>query len=85
MEVKQVVREKMEAFFLRLPSWFGEDGRVLTHPSGVPKLKGILQYMDMEDWSGQMDECRLFVNTMDDIRKTDFRRCFSEWASLLRW
>ena len=89
---KQMVREKFEEFFV----WLDENWHLCTGlPDGIDKktvvdteygikrLRGLLDFMDKEDWSERMPELREWINLMDSQRNLDFRKTFPEMSGLL--
>ena len=51
---------------------------------GVPRLKGLVSFMDSEDWSVRLPEFREYIRLMDQIRGTSFVNAFPEMAELLK-
>ena len=50
---------------------------------GIKRLKGMIQFMNSEDWSLRMPEFVEYINKMDKIRQTSFRAVFPEMIELM--
>jgi hypothetical protein len=90
---KAMVREKFEEFFLWLEdNWqlctgaeagLIDKNSVMTAAYGIKRFRGLLDFMDSEDWSERMPELREWINLMDSQRNLDFRKTFPEMSGLL--
>ena len=83
-EFKLKVRQKFEAFSGRLSERFKAKPEFFKNSYGLPRLMGLVQFMESEDWSNRMPEFREYITLMDQIRSTDFARTFPEMAHLLQ-
>ena len=82
-EFKARVRAKMEKYVGELDARFGHQPAFKANAYGLPRLMGLVKFMESEDWSNRMPEFREYIQLMDKIRGTDFRATFPEMASLL--
>lgn len=82
-EFKKQVRDKYEEFIRYLSDRFHGNEEFLTAPYGIARLRGIVQFMESEDWSRRMPELREYLMRMDNIRSTDFSKTFPEMSTLL--
>jgi len=89
---KQMVRAKFEEFFVWLEdNWESCTGltpditkdTVLTAGYGIKRLRGLLDFMDKEDWSERMPELREWIRLLDENRGLNFRDTFPEMAALI--
>lgn len=55
----------------------------LKAPYGIERLKGMISFMNSEDWSVRLPEFQEYIKHMDEIRNTDFKTTFSEMSGLL--
>jgi len=88
-----MVREKFEEFFLWLEdNWESCTGATQSGISkedffragyGVKRLRGLLDFMDKEDWSERMPELREWVQLLDQRRGLSFKDTFPEMSRLL--
>ena len=60
------------------------DGGFAGHPYGIQRLKGLVRFMQSEDWSRRLPELKEYLVKMDKIRKTDFAGTFPELRSLVQ-
>jgi len=79
---KDKTAEKYEDFYGWLESRDGGE-RCKTAKWGIPRLKGLISFMNSGDWSNRMPEFVDYINVMDGLRKTDFRKTFPEMEELL--
>lgn len=82
-EFKAKVRAKLEAYTKVLAEWFKDKPEFLANSYGVPRILGLAQFMESEDWSMRMPEFQEYITRMDQIRGTSFAQTFPEMASLL--
>ena len=87
---KQKIREKYEKFYLWLENEVAPNGGDLFTKEdfmyakyGIKRLKGMVQFMESEDWSNRLVEFQEYINRMDKIRGTDFRETFKDMTVLL--
>ncbi len=71
---------------LGVPSW--HKGKVTKEQwenasYGIKRLRGMISFARSEDWSQRLPEFREYINKLDDMRGTDFRKTFPEMAYLL--
>lgn len=90
---KRMVRDKFEEFF----AWHAENWESVTHSDkdvinktdvveaayGVHRLRGLLDFMDSEDWSERLPELQEWIGLIDKNRNLDFRKTFPEMSGLL--
>jgi MoaA/NifB/PqqE/SkfB family radical SAM enzyme len=50
---------------------------------GIKRLKGMVNFMNSEDWSVRMPEFQEYINQIDKIRKTSFYKVFPDMRELL--
>lgn len=87
-EFKKKISEKYENFFIWLENNWELSGAptkedFLKSTYGIKRMKGFLNFMNSEDWSSRMEEFKEYINLMDKIRKTDFKKTFPEMKELL--
>ncbi len=80
---KAKVRKKYEEFFQWLKENYRDDQEFLDNAYGIKRLKGMVSFMESEDWSQRMPEFREYIRIMDGIRGTRFTQVFPEMAELL--
>jgi hypothetical protein len=87
---KEKIRAKYENFYLWLEKEVAPNGgetyskeEFMEASYGIKRLKGMVQFMESEDWSNRMPEFIEYINRMDKIRGTNFREVFPEMALLL--
>lgn len=83
-EFKQKVTKKLFEFCEELKTEFAGDSEFLNNPYGIDRLKGMVKFMNSEDWSNRMPEFQEYIERMDKIRGTDFCEVFPEMADLVR-
>ena len=90
---KAEVRKKYEEFYpwweangeLGVPSW--HKGKVTkamfdAAPYGIKRLKGMLQFMESEDWSRRLPEMQEFLERCDKQRGISFAETFPEMKDI---
>lgn len=91
---KRRVRERFEEFF----SWLDGNWHLATGASeqgidrdtfdsasyGTARLRSLLDFMDMEDWSERMPELQEWIRLVDAQRGLDYRSTFPEMADLMK-
>jgi sulfatase maturation enzyme AslB (radical SAM superfamily) len=80
---KARVRAKIEAYVAQLRERFSDKPEFFENSYGLPRLTGLVKFMESEDWSNRMPEFQEYIRLMDGVRGTDFRHVFPEMASLL--
>ena len=87
---KKIITKKYEDFYVWLEENVASAGNgkytkedFLEASYGIKRLKGMVQFMNSEDWSNRMPEFREYINHMDQIRGTSFKTVFPEMAHLL--
>jgi len=85
---KDKTQEKYEEFYLWLENNWQLSGapdiQTFTDaPYGIRRLKGLISFMQSEDWSRRMPQFVEYINLMDDIRDTNFSETFPEMSGLL--
>jgi hypothetical protein len=80
---KQKVARKYEEFYQWLEQRFAGHPDFFASQYGVPRLKGLVQFMMAEDWSRRMPQFREYIRLMDRIRGTSFTKVFPEMSELL--
>lgn len=86
---KDKVTKKYEEFIPWLEDYaasgaIGTDQKTfLDSEYGIKRLRGMVSFMNSEDWSNRMPEFREYIEKMDKIRGLEFRRVFPEMAELL--
>jgi hypothetical protein len=90
---KQMVRAKFEEFFV----WLEDNWKTCTGVSqsciskedffkagyGIKRLRGLLDFMDKEDWSERMPELQEWIRLLDQQRNQSFADTFPEMSGLL--
>lgn len=82
---KRVVREKYDSYIAKLSERYKDKPEFFKNQYGIPRLKGLVSFMESEDWSRRMPEFQEYIRLMDGIRGTDFKKTFPEMAELLTW
>ena len=90
--LKEKTKAKFEEFYVwlednvaDLPPWevpYTKE-EFMEADYGIKRLKGMISFMESEDWSIRMPVFREYLNTMDDIRGTDFSAVFPEMKDLM--
>jgi MoaA/NifB/PqqE/SkfB family radical SAM enzyme len=81
MKVK--IRTKYENFYQWLKDNYRNDSEFLENGYGIKRMQGMVNFMESEDWSQRMPQFIEYIEKMDGIRGTDFRKTFPEMAELL--
>lgn len=86
---KKKVEEKYEQFY----KWLDQNYETFNlpvdketffdAPYGIKRLKGMISFMNSEDWSNRMPEFIEYINKLDQLRSTSFSTVFPEMAELL--
>lgn len=80
---KKTIRDKYEDFYLWLMKNHRSDEDFLNHNYGIKRLKGMVSFMESEDWSNRMSEFKEYINLLDNIRGTSFTKTFPEMETLI--
>lgn len=89
---KAAVRDKYEEFFTWCEqNWTqataipanADSKRFLEAGYGIKRLRGLLDFMDREDWSERMPELQEWIRVLDEQRGSDFKHTFPEMSGLL--
>jgi hypothetical protein len=75
-----------ENWELGVPSWHKGKVDYQTWEDasyGIERLRGMISFARSEDWSARMPEFREYINKMDKLRGTDFRKTFPDMAHML--
>ncbi|MEM7647200.1 MAG: hypothetical protein AAF203_09840, partial [Pseudomonadota bacterium] len=80
---KEKVRQKYEDFYDWLKKEYRADQDFLESGYGIKRLKGMVSFMESEDWSRRLPQFREYISHMDKIRQTQFSGVFPEMAELL--
>ena len=88
-----MVRDKFEEFFVWLEdNWQSSTGATQSGVSkddflsagyGIKRLRGLLDFMDKEDWSERMPELQEWIQVLDKQRSQSFVDTFPEMSGLL--
>jgi hypothetical protein len=81
--MKKGVEEKYEAFYSWLRENHRSDEAFLRNDYGIKRLKGMVSFMNSEDWSRRLPEFQEYIRLMDGIRGTSFLETFPEMAGLI--
>ena len=79
---KDKIAEKFEDFYVWLKNNYRND-ELFNSGWGLPRLKGLISFMQSEDWSQRMPEFREYIKLVDEVRNTDFKKTFPEMGGLL--
>jgi len=89
-EFKERITRKFEHFYSWLEETVAISGGELYSKKefmeasyGIKRLKGMVSFMNSENWSNRMPEFIEYINHMDQIRGTDFKEVFPDMAHLL--
>ena len=91
---KQQIEVKYEKFYswweenweLGIPSWYR--GKVtkddfMSASHGIERMRGMVNFMNSEDWSRRMPQFREYIRLIDKTRNLDFCKTFPEMAVLM--
>jgi len=81
---KKEIKKKFEKFYDWLINHYRHDKEFIEHPYGINRMKGMVSFMESEDWSKRMPEFKEYIRLMDNIRGTDFKKVFPEMKDLLK-
>ncbi len=82
-EFKQKVAEKYEDFYKWLHENHPDPVRLEESEYGIKRLKGLVKFMNSEDWSNRLPEFKEYIQHMDGIRKLNFGETFPEMKELV--
>jgi hypothetical protein len=57
--------------------------QIINAGYGIKRLRGLLDFMDQEDWSERLPELKEWVMLLDKHRNLDFKSVFPEMSALL--
>jgi len=80
---KAEVREKFNELKVWLETYYKDSESLGDNPWGWKRWEGILDWMDKEDDTHLLPDFREYITTLDQQRKTDFKKTFPELAHLL--
>ena len=79
---KEEVEWKFEQLYEELKI-YNEYEKFLNDPYGIPRLKGLINFMNSDDWSYRLPQLKEFITKLDKIRGTNFNRTFPEMRGVL--
>lgn len=89
---KDKIEKKYNEFYQWLEENVAEEGHGLYSKEdfmnaeyGIKRLKGMVQFMQSEDWSVRMPEFIEYIQKLDKIRSTAFTRIFPDMAELIEF
>ena len=88
-DFKTKTAKKYQEFYDWLDKNFDELGikvkkeDFMNAPYGMARLKGMINFMQSEDWSNRLVEFREYINLMDGIRGTSFVETFPEMKMIM--
>lgn len=82
-EFKLKTTEKLNRFCDELEQRFSHNKDFVSSQYGIPRIKGMVSFMNSENWSNRMPEFIEYIEKMDQIRGTDFKKVFPEMAELI--
>ncbi len=82
--MKDKIRFKFDKFYEWLKTNHRNDKAFLENPYGIKRMKGMVGFMESEDWSRRMPQFAEYITKMDKIRGTCFTKTFPEMAELLK-
>lgn len=80
---KDEVKKKYDDFYPWLLQNYRNDEDFINSGYGIKRLKGLVSFMNSEDWSNRMPEFQEYISLMDNIRGTDFKQTFPEMGGLI--
>jgi len=75
---KDETEKKYEEFYEWLKINYRDDKEFLNSGYGIKRLKGLVSFMQSDDWSNRLPETKEYLVKMDEIRNTDFYKTFPE-------
>ena len=81
--MKDEIRFKFDKFYEWLKVNYRNDKAFLENSYGIKRLKGMVSFMESEDWSKRMSQFVEYITKMDEIRGTSFSKTFPEMTQLL--
>ena len=92
---KEECRKKYEEFYpwweenymLGVPSWHKDKvtrDDFLNASYGIQRLKGMINFMESEDWSRRLPEMKEFLDRCDTQRKNSFAETFPEMKDIFK-
>ena len=80
---KDLTTQKYEEFYVWLKENYRNDEDFLNSGYGIKRLKGLVSFMNSDDWSNRLPEFREYISKMDAIRGTDFKKTFPEMSGVI--
>ncbi|MCB0419428.1 MAG: twitch domain-containing radical SAM protein [Bdellovibrionales bacterium] len=80
--LKDKIVQKYEEFYLWLKENVSDQPEFLEAPYGIKRLKGLVSFMNSEDWSVRLPELQEYLIRMDEIRGTNFKQTFPEMTEI---
>jgi MoaA/NifB/PqqE/SkfB family radical SAM enzyme len=77
-EVKLQVEDRINRFCNQRAN----DREFVSNPYGMQRWKGLIQYMNSEDWSNKLSIFKDYITVTDQTRDTNFKKTFPELAVL---
>lgn len=80
---KVEIERKFNQYYPELLKRFQGKENQINSPYGIPRLKGIVNFMKSEDWSNRLPQFKEYFKIMDQIRNTNMSDTFPELSRLL--
>lgn len=86
---KEKCRAKYENFY----SWMADNWSITSAPNkddfihsnyGINRMRGMINFMESEDWSNRLPELREYISIIDAKRKTSFSETFPEMNDIFK-
>ena len=82
--MKDKIRFKFEKFYEWLKVNHCNTPDFLESDYGIKRLRGMVSFMESEDWSRRLPQFVEYIEKMDSLRKTSFVETFPEMAELVK-
>lgn len=82
-EFKAKVAAKYEDFYRWLHENHPNPAQLEDSAYGIKRLRGLVKFMNSEDWSNRLPEFQEYIRIMDGIRGVDFQKTFPEMKELV--
>ncbi len=76
-DLKREITEKYEAYYPKLEKFYNNPDRA-NEAYAIPRLKGMVKFMNSADWSNRWPEFKEYISLMDGIRGTSLATTFPE-------
>lgn len=83
-DFKRKVAEKFDSFYIWLQENHPNPKQLEESSYGISRLKGLVSFMNSEDWSNRLPEFKEYIQHMDSIRGTRFIETFPEMKELVQ-